>query len=172
MGITNNLDVFVDCIYAMRNQGNIHFALVGSGDLKEKYQSKLNCCDNVTFLQRLPQNEVNSFLQECDILYLSTKDSKVWKYGQSMNKVVEYMLAGKPIIASYTGYPSMINEAECGYFVKTNTIVSLEEIFSYMGELSNEERKKIGRNGQEWIHQNSQSSLLADQYLQKMKSLM
>ncbi len=35
-----------------------------------------------------------------------------------MNKVVEYMLAGKPIIASYTGYPSMINEAECGYFVK------------------------------------------------------
>ncbi len=33
--------------------------------------------------------------------------------------------------------------------------IVLEEIFSYMGELSNEERKKIGRNGQEWIHQNS-----------------
>ena len=33
-----------------------------------------------------------------------------------MNKMVDYMLAGKYIVAQYTGYPSFINEAACGVF--------------------------------------------------------
>ncbi|MEA2017506.1 MAG: glycosyltransferase family 4 protein, partial [Campylobacterota bacterium] len=111
MGITNALEPFMETIKLLKENSNIHFMLVGSGDLKTVFQEELKNCTNVTFLPRIGQNEVKYFLQKCDILYLSTKDSKVWDYGQSMNKVVEYMLASKPIIASYTGYPSMINEA-------------------------------------------------------------
>ena len=44
--------------------------------------------------------------------------SKVWDYGQSMNKIVDYMMAGKPVVASYSGYPSMLNEAGSGILFK------------------------------------------------------
>ena len=92
--------------------------LVGSGEFKEDYKKKLAGLQNVTLGPKIPSEQVPTFLSLCDILYLSTRPSKVWEYGQSMNKMIEYMLAGKPIIASYSGYQSMLNEASCGIFIK------------------------------------------------------
>ncbi len=119
LGITNGLDVFIETIKLMESNKNIHFLVAGSGDLKDKFQHDLYERKNITFLPRIDQNQVKYFLNICDILYLSTRNSKVWHFGQSMNKLVEYMLASKPIIATYTGFPSMINEAKCGVFVNT-----------------------------------------------------
>lgn len=172
MGLTNALESFIDAIELLKGNENIHFMLVGGGDLKEKFQQQLNGCKNVTFLPKIKQNEVKYFLNKCDILYLSTKDSKVWEYGQSMNKVVEYMLASKPIIASYTGYPSMINEANCGEFVKTFNPLDVKNAILKLTNLKKEELDKIGENGKKWIYENRKYSTLANEYIQKIESLM
>lgn len=171
IGITNALETLIDTIKLMKDNNSIYFLIVGSGDLKQKYEDKLAGYNNVSFLPRIEQDQVKSFLSVCDILYLSTKDSKVWEYGQSMNKVVEYMLAGKPIIATYTGYPSMINEANCGLFIKSNKPEDLKEAFLFYGDMSNEERLKIGDNGRKWIYQNRTYSKLAKEYLNAIKNL-
>jgi len=171
MGITNALEPFIETIKLLKDNKDIHFMLVGSGDLKVNFQEQLKDCTNVTFLPRIGQNEVKYFLQKCDILYLSTKDSKVWEYGQSMNKVVEYMLASKPIIASYTGYPSMINEANCGYFENTSNANGLKEKILSVVNLGEEERKKLGENGRKWIYENRQYSQLAKEYIDKINEL-
>ena len=92
MGISNGMQIFIEAIRIMNVYENIHFLLVGSGDLKEKYQKLLCENTNVSFLPRIEQNQVKYFLSTCDFLYLSTQASKVWDFGQSMNKVVEYML--------------------------------------------------------------------------------
>ncbi|WP_066164130.1 glycosyltransferase family 4 protein [Aliarcobacter cryaerophilus] len=171
MGITNALDTFIDTIKLLKDNQNIHFMLVGSGDLRANFEKDLENCNNVTFLPRIAQDEVKYFLQKCDILYLSTKDSKVWEYGQSMNKVVEYMLASKPIIASYTGYPSMINEANCGYFENTISANDLKEKILSIANLNENERKNLGTNGKEWIFNNRQYSKLAKEYIDKIIEL-
>ncbi|WP_323658882.1 glycosyltransferase family 4 protein [Aliarcobacter butzleri] len=171
MGITNALEPFIETIKVLKNKENIHFMLVGSGDLKENFEQELKNFKNVTFLARIGQNEVKYFLQKCDILYLSTKDSKVWEYGQSMNKVVEYMIAGKPIIASYTGYPSMINKANCGYFEDTSNVDSLKNKILSIVNLTQEERNNLGLNGKEWIYENRQYSKLAKEYIDKINEL-
>ncbi|RXI25314.1 glycosyltransferase family 4 protein [Aliarcobacter trophiarum] len=168
MGITNALEPFIETIKLLKDNTDIYFMLVGSGDLRAEFEKKLEDCTNVTFLPRIAQNEVKYFLQKCDILYLSTKDSKVWEYGQSMNKVVEYMLASKPIIASYTGYPSMINEANCGQFIKTLNCKDLQDAILKIVNLSDEERKRVGENGKKWIYENRQYSKLAKEYISKI----
>jgi glycosyltransferase involved in cell wall biosynthesis len=172
MGITNGLELFMATIKNMTHHTNIHFLLVGSGDLKAKYQSELTQCNNVTFLPRIEQDQVKYFLAICDVLYLSTINSIVWKYGQSMNKVVEYMLAAKPIIASYSGYPSMINEAECGIFVNSQNTNDLEQAFLKYANLSKDERMQIGQNGRKWIFEHRTYSRLAKEYLEKVKECM
>tara|TARA_B110000483_G_scaffold223146_1_gene280720 strand:- start:269 stop:433 length:165 start_codon:yes stop_codon:yes gene_type:complete len=41
------------------------------------------------------------------------------------------MIAGKPILGSYSGYPSMVNKANCGWFVPAeDPIASSTEIES------------------------------------------
>jgi glycosyltransferase involved in cell wall biosynthesis len=145
---------------------DIHFLLVGSGDLKEKFEKELNGYKNVTFLPRIGQDQVKYFLDICDILYLSTQHSKVWDYGQSMNKIVEYMLASKPIIASYNGYPSMINEADCGLFVNSIDPLLLKDSILHFVKMSNKERTNIGENGKKWIFSNRKYDLLAKTYFE------
>lgn len=166
MGVTNALEPFMEAIQMMKDNTNVHFVLVGSGDLRSSYEEQLKDCPNVTFMQRIQQSEVKYFLQVCDILYLSTKDSKVWDYGQSMNKVVEYMLAAKPIIASYTGYPSMINEADCGQFINSTSAEDIKIAILHYADMSVEERAKIGNNGRKWIFENRTYPLLGKQYIE------
>jgi glycosyltransferase involved in cell wall biosynthesis len=165
LGITNALDPFIDTIKLMNDNPSVHFVIVGSGDLRDYFISELTHCKNVTFLDRIKQSEVKYFLDKCDVLYLSTKDSKVWDYGQSMNKVVEYMLASKPIIATYSGFPSMINEAKCGVFINSADPSQIKKEILNLALLSKKERELIGENGKKWIFENRNYPHLAKQYL-------
>lgn len=172
MGVTNALEPYIQAIKELESNEQIFFVLVGSGDLRENYENELKDCKNVMFIPRIPQNDVKFLLDKCDILYLSTKDSKVWKYGQSMNKVVEYMLAAKPIIATYTGYPSMLNEAECGMFISSNdeksTVENIKKAILDITRLSATERENMGLRGRYWIRENRSYKQLATEYLKQI----
>lgn len=171
IGISNALQLFIDTIKLMRDDLDIYFLILGSGDLKQKFEEELTDYSNVKFLPRIEQDQVRRFLGICDIVYFSTYDSKFWSFGQSLNKVVEYMLAGKPIIATYTGYPSMIDEANCGVFVSSKNPEDLREVFISYAHLSKKEREKIGRNGRDWIYQHRTYEMLAKDYLKKISSM-
>ena len=120
---------------------------------------------NLTFAPRVPKQMVQSVLSYCDLLYFSVHVSTVWKYGQSLNKVIDYMLAGKPVVASYTGYPSMINEAECGTYVPAGDVEALrKEVQRYAG-MDAASREAVGRRGREWILAHRRYEVLAKYYL-------
>lgn len=171
MGISNNLDSFIDAIQQMSTHLDIHFVLVGAGDKREEFELKISTQENVTFLPRIPPEQVPIFLDNCDLLYLSTHDSEVWDYGQSMNKVVEYMYAGKPVVASYSGYPSMLNEAGSGFFVPPNNSRALSDTFLKVFSKSKGDRNEMGAKGKAWIKENRTYNKLAQEYLSELRSL-
>jgi glycosyltransferase involved in cell wall biosynthesis len=165
IGITNALDTMLDCAELMKDDPRIHFLVVGEGDLRGHYQRKYAHVPNLTFAPRVPKQMVQSVLSRCDLLYFSVHVSKVWKYGQSLNKVIDYMLAGKPVLASYTGYPSMINEADCGTFVAAGDIEALRQEISRYAAMDVMQREALGRRGREWILANRRYETLAQNYL-------
>jgi glycosyltransferase involved in cell wall biosynthesis len=165
IGITNALDTMLDCAEAMKDDLGVHFLVVGEGDLREYYQRKYAHLSNLTFAPRVPKQMVQSVLSYCDLLYFSVHVSKVWKYGQSLNKVIDYMLAGKPVVASYTGFPSMINEADCGNFVPAGDIEALRhEVQRYAG-MDPAQREATGKRGRDWILTHRRYETLAKNYL-------
>jgi glycosyltransferase involved in cell wall biosynthesis len=92
----------------------------------------------------------------------------VWQYGQSLNKVIDYMMAGKPVVASYTGYPSMVNEADCGTYVQAGDVHSLVQEVERYAALSEDDRLKMGARGKAWLMANRSYPKLAKQYLDIM----
>lgn len=165
IGITNALDTFLDCAKALVNHPELYFLIVGDGDLRPRYQAKYGHLPNLTFAPKVPKQMVQSVLEKCDLLYFSVHVSKVWHYGQSLNKVIDYMLAGKPVVASYSGYPSMINEAGCGTYVPAGDVSALcTEVIRYAAMTSGE-RGVIGARGREWILANRNYRALATEYL-------
>jgi len=165
IGITNALDTFLDCAESLREQSHIHFLVVGDGDLRESYRVKYSHLSNLSFAPRVPKAMVQSVLVKCDLLYFSVHVSKVWKYGQSLNKVIDYMMAGKPIVASYTGYPSMINEAACGTYVPAGDVAALKREIVRYASLSEQERFEMGTRGKTWLLKNRGYKKLAMDYL-------
>lgn len=165
IGITNALDTFLDCAESLVDNPATHFLVVGDGDLREQYRARYGHLPNLTFAPKVPKQMVQAILAKCDLLYFSVHVSAVWRYGQSLNKVIDYMLAGKPIIASYAGYPSMINEAECGTYIPAGDMAALRaEVLRY-SLLPKSEREMIGARGRDWLlaHRNYQA--LAQNYL-------
>ena len=165
IGITNALDTFLDCAEAMQADSHIHFLVVGEGDLRAHYQAKYAHLRNLTFAPRVPKQMVQSVLAKCDLLYFSVHVSEVWKFGQSLNKVIDYMLAGKPVVASYTGYPSMINEAQCGTYVPAGDVQALEREVRRYADMAPQERVGIGARGRAWILAHRRYATLARDYL-------
>ena len=74
------------------------------------------------------------------------------------------MLAGKPIICSYSGYQSMINEANCGIFTTPGDVEELKNAILTYADLSQSERDRIGARGRKWIIENRQFPILAKNY--------
>ena len=75
------------------------------------------------------------------------------------------MISQKPIIASYSGYPSMINEAGCGYFVPAEDPLSLAKKIVEMSTKSKTELNIIGSRGLSWLKKNRLYEKLANDYL-------
>ena len=171
MGITNALDPLMRCIERLSGRTDVHFVLVGGGDLRETYVARLSGHCNASFVPKIERTQVPSFLRRCDILYLSVQDSPVWRLGQSLNKMVDYMLAGKPVIASYSGYPSMLNEADAGMFVPAGDADALMAAIVRMVELPADRRAEIGDRGRAWLLANRSYAALGRAYLSAIDRL-
>lgn len=165
IGITNALDVFFEAAQVMRGDVDVEFVIVGDGALKEHYQKKYGHLSNLVFAEKVSRNQVQSVLAAGSVLYFSVHDSRVWDYGQSLNKVIDYMLAAKPVVASYSGYPSMINESGCGVFVPVADVDAVVAAVRDLKSKSAEERSLMGERGRQWLLENRHYSKLAQDYL-------
>ncbi len=164
IGLTNALDPLIKCSEILKDDPDIHFLLVGEGDMLNKYTKEVKELKNITFAPKVSKLQVQSILSHCDVLYFSVKNSKVWSYGLSLNKLIDYMFAGKPIIASYSGYPSMVNEAECGSFVPAGDVSALINTLYTYKELANNQLESIGKKGKEWLLLNRSYKKIALDY--------
>lgn len=165
IGIDNALDTLLDCARSLRDRPDIHFLIVGRGGMKAYYEAACADLPNVSFPPVVPKGMVQSVLSQCDLLYFSAHVSKVWKYGQSLNKVIDYMLAGKPILASYTGFPSMIDESGGGSFVPAGDVDSLKREVLRYSAMPEQDRRKMGAAGRDWLLRNRRYGDLANDYL-------
>jgi glycosyltransferase involved in cell wall biosynthesis len=171
MGVSNALETLLRCAKSLCHDSRIQFVVMGEGDLRSNYESQFKHLSNLTFLQPCPRSQVASFLDSCDVLYFATQRSSIWRFGQSLNKIVDYMLAGKPIVGSYSGYLTMINEAECGTVVPAEDVDALRHELLRYRAMEPQVRAEIGRRGRAWVLVNRQYEILTAHYLEVLQGL-
>ena len=80
------------------------------------------------------------------------------------------MFAGKPMLVSFKGFKSMINEAGNGYFVQPENEKELMDKIIELYHLPNEELKEMGQRGKNWLLENRTFDKLAEKYLKIIKN--
>ena len=170
ININNSLQDFIKAANILKNDTNIHFIILGNGNYKSFYENAAKDLSNITFPPPIKKSQVNAFLKKIDVCYDSF-DSKLAKYGLSRNKWIDYMFASKPIICSYDGFQSMINEANCGIFVKNNDCNSLADIIKYFSKLPKHEIEIMGKRAKTFLLENRSFEILSKRYLDALSNL-
>lgn len=164
IGITNAVEVLLDAARLLADEPGISFRVVGDGPILARLREEFSDLDRVHFVGRVPKDRVQDQLEQCDLLYLSTYPSRVWEFGQSLNKLVDYMLSARPVLASMTGEPSMIDEAGSGTFVPAGSAEAVADEVRRYAAMPAQERERMGRAGRAWILEHRSFRQLAADY--------
>lgn len=167
ISVNNPIDVLIDAARNLK-EFPITFVIIGEGNKKEELINRSCDLPHVIFAPSIPKKKVNHFLSFSSVCFDSFS-SELAKYGLSRNKWIDYMYAGKPIICSYSGFKSMINESNSGSFVEYGDSVLLtNEILKYFNMIK-EDREIMEKNARTYIVENRSFEKLANDYLEIIK---
>jgi len=159
----NPIEVLLKAVSIMPEEEQVEAYILGSGSMLATYKEKYSYCKRIKFIPPIPKKQVKAFLQHTDLCFDSV-ESELARYGLSRNKWIDYMNAGKPILYSFSGFQSKINEANCGSFVPFGNVALLaQEIIRYK-TMSAEEISAMGKRAQKYLRENRLFSQLAREY--------
>lgn len=147
----NNIGLLLDVAKIIEQKGytELRFLIYGTGN--EKEMLKQRCIDeninNVIFKGHVERKYIPAILKKSHINLLHNTSTSLDKYGQSQNKLFEYLAAGRCIVQTYeTGY-SICEKYNCGLSAKKQTA---EQIAETIIKASDENRnKQMGKNARQ-----------------------
>ncbi len=172
IGLINCIDQLIDAATLLRNE-SIVFLILGSGSQKSSLLKKVELLNlkNVYFFDSVDKDYVHYFLQKCDLLVHPIGESEIYKFGVSPNKWIDYMYSSKPILVTYSGYKSIINEADCGKFIAANDTKLLADEIIQFSNMPKNDLIEIGKRGKEFLETRLSYDYLSTNYLNLIEDL-
>jgi glycosyltransferase involved in cell wall biosynthesis len=166
---SSSIELLLQCADKLKHK-KVAIVLLGNGpllaELEEKYIS-----DNVSFFNKIAQNQVVAFLKECDFLYDGYLKSEIYKFGNSRNKYVEYCLATRPLIVSYEGFDFFVEQYKCGIIVKPESVDDLVKGVELLVQKDTLILKEMGENAFNFAEENLQISSQVNKLLTALNNV-
>jgi glycosyltransferase involved in cell wall biosynthesis len=165
-GHTNALEVLIEAArLAGRTAGVV---LVGTGPEKARLERIAvdTGASNVHFLSSIPRSALKSFLELVDVAYIGRRDSRIYDSGVSPNKLMDYMLARRPVVHSVGKTNDLVAESGCGRSVPPEDPKAVAEAFEWMREIGPVERARLGCLGREYVAARFPYQKVAKDYLE------
>lgn len=119
--LSNALDSILDTAILAANlaeASKMHFVLVGNGVEKERLMARkeAEAIDNLSFFSAIAKKYIPALLAHpaIKIVLITGKDSSLYRFGGSLNKIFDTLKAGKPCVLAMNLPENPIAEAEAG----------------------------------------------------------
>ena len=164
-GLSNALDVLLDA--ASRLKGKAEVVMVGMGPDREALLARVASegLTNVTMLPAISKQSIPRFLDDVDIAYIGWHPNPLYRFGISPNKLMDYMMAGKPVVHSVSAGNDPVTEAGCGITVPPGDVVAVVDAVLELAAMSQSARNCMGQAGKTAILQNQTYKVLAKRFL-------
>jgi len=169
-GLANALQYLVDAAWILREQSKIHFILVGQGPEKESLRSfvKNNNLTNVSFLPPVHKTSIPKLLSYMDALFIGWRRRILYCFGISPNKLMDYMMSGKPVIHSVESSSDLVAQSECGISLPPEDAQAIADGVLRLFQMPSEQRTMMGRKGRDYVRAQHDYSVLATQFLEAL----
>ncbi|UGA54995.1 glycosyltransferase family 4 protein [Vibrio sp. VB16] len=167
LGKANAIDVLLDVAELLKNNENIVFLVVGGGKDKSEFELSLQSrnLDNVLYLGTVRKKQIPSVLALADLCYVGFRKSSLYEYGNSLNKLPEYLASGKPIVYSVSSPYKPVDIAKAGITVPAEDPIKISSAIVEISRMPKAERQKLGRNGYLYAVENFEYRVLAKKFL-------
>ena len=166
MGMANALEYLIETSIKLKKNNEIHFVLVGDGYLKEDFKELTKLNNNITFINKIRKDQIQSILKLFDICYVGRYNNKLYDNGVSYNKYFDYMLASKPILESSNRINSPAELAGCAKVVLPESAKSIIDGINEFKRMSTDELETIGKKGYGYVKKNHNFEYLSNKYLE------
>ncbi|MNX29123.1 putative glycosyl transferase [compost metagenome] len=168
-GLANAMHHLIDAAPKLAGQP-VTLLLVGQGPEKDALQSRAQGMDNVVFLPPLPKGAVPALLDATDALYLGWNRVPLYRFGISPNKLMDYMMAAKPIIHSVEAGNDPVAESACGLSVPPEDPEAIASAITRLMAIDPAERAAMGASGRAFVKAHHDYRVLAQRFLEVMEA--
>ena len=121
------------------------------------------------FLPSIPKTSIPAFLDAADVLFVELKRSPLYRFGIALNKLMDYMMAGKPIIQAGEVANDLVADCHCGLSIPPEDPGAIAAAVLQMMRMTPAEREAMGRRGHEYVSSRHEYRVLAQEFLDAMK---
>lgn len=146
---TNGLDVLVETARVLQERKNDRVKILVYGYGNQEDMLKKMVADyglkNIVFKGKLDFEYGLNVLSRGDLNIFTFRDSPLWKYGVSPNKLFMYFASGKPVLSMIRPNYDLVEEKKAGISVQNNPVVVADAIEKF-SEMEKEEYDMYCRN--------------------------
>ena len=129
---TNGLDVLVETAKVLQDRGNdrVIILIYGYGNQEAQLRKKVADygLENIKFKGELDHRYGLNVLSRGDLNIFTFRDSPLWKYGVSPNKLFMYFASGRPVLSMIRPNYDLVEEKQAGISVENNPEVVADAI--------------------------------------------
>ena len=165
-GVANALGTLLDAARRLRGHP-VAFVLVGSGPEKaglERRSAELGLA-NVHFFDAVAKSQVPSLLQHFDVAYIGWRRQPLYRFGISPNKLIDYMMAARPILHAVEAGNDPVMEAGCGMTVAPEDPQAIADAVLALRALTPDAREALGGRGRAHALANHTYPVLGQRFL-------
>jgi len=165
-GVANALDTLIDTAKLMREE-NAVFVIVGDGQNKAALQQRVqtDSLKNVLFFDSIKKEQVPALLKYFDVAYIGWRRQPLYRFGISPNKLMDYMMAARPVLHSVEAGNDPVHDARCGMTVNPEDPQAIAQGIRTLLALSQDERCAMGQRGKDFVLNNHVYPVLAQRFL-------
>jgi glycosyltransferase involved in cell wall biosynthesis len=163
---SNAVETLVDAARLLAAR-DVSFLIAGDGPRADELRDRASRhgLDNCHFVGRIPKPAIQRFLSRVDALAAPLYNSPLYRFGTSLNKLFDYMLAAKPILQASDASNDLVGEAGCGYTVTAGDPAAFAEAVLRLRALSPDQRRRLGENGRDYVVKHHDYRVLARRFL-------
>lgn len=152
--LSNALDYILDVAKEIISiDKHIIFVFVGDGAEKSRLVKRANTeyISNVFFLPSVSKKAIPDLLKHFDCSYITGMASPLYRFGLSLNKMYDSMMAGLPIICAFDTPDTLVKIYHCGFQCRPDDKDSIVSFLQALKAKSFEERHQIGERGKKAV---------------------
>ena len=114
----------------------------------------------------IPKSQIPTLLAQADIAYIGWKRQPLYRFGIAPNKLMDYMMAGGPVLHSVEAGNDPVAEAGCGLTVAPESPEAVVQGLRQLATLSPGARRAMGERGRQFVLAHHSYPVLARKFLE------